>query len=149
MITIAGKASAAEEYLGSFNQKTYHPVSGNLYSIAPNKLLIKDFVYDGEGPDVFFIVGLKGGRQRPNLKDGIPVVPQKGFGAPAKVYSVKDKDIPILRRYDGVDVELTLPGDIKVGDILWLSAYCRNYDVDFGSVLVKDSSTNTNLPRTQ
>merc|ERR1712142_1240475 len=41
-------------YLGSFKQLTFHPVGGDLTIMDDQTFRIRNFVYDGEGPDVFF-----------------------------------------------------------------------------------------------
>ncbi len=43
--------------IGTFKQLTFHPVSGRVVAKDEKTLLICDFVYDGQGPDAFLIVG--------------------------------------------------------------------------------------------
>ena len=73
---------------------------------------------------MFFIVGLRNARPRPNPRDAIPVpypppsAPRGGLNpepriarVPGPVYRYDDPDIPILGRFDGQDIDLRLPGD--------------------------------------
>ena len=56
-------------------------------------------------------------------------------------YDSMDSDAPILdKAYDGSQPEilLTLPGDIKVSDLKWISVWCREYEVNFGDIIIKD-----------
>ena len=41
-------------------EATLHEVSGTLYTLGSDRLLIEDFTYDGSGPDAFFYVGTDG-----------------------------------------------------------------------------------------
>ena len=43
--------------IGRMKQLTFHPVSGHVVAKNENTILICDFVYDGEGPDAFLVVG--------------------------------------------------------------------------------------------
>ena len=44
----------------------------------------------------------------------------------------------VLETYDGNnDVLLTLPTEMKTGDIAWLSIWCRPHRLDLGHVLFK------------
>ena len=99
------------------------------------------------GPDVFFIVGLRNARPRPNPRDAIPVpypppvAPQASLRDPEPriarvppVYRYDDPDIPILGRFDGQDIDLRLPNGIGVRDVKWISLYCRQFGIDFGHV---------------
>ena len=58
--------------IGSFNQLTFHPLSGKVVSKDETTLVVCDFVYDGKGPDAFFIVGNKDAADKPNAEDAIP-----------------------------------------------------------------------------
>ena len=56
-------------------------------------------------------------------------------------YDSTDSDAPILdKAYDGSQpgILLTLPGDIKVSDLKWISVWCREYEVNFGDIIIKD-----------
>ena len=42
--------------LGDF-EGFFHDVSGSVYALNQSSLLVKDFTYDGTGPDAFFWAG--------------------------------------------------------------------------------------------
>ena len=50
-----------------------------------------------------------------------------------------DTDVPILKAFDSEDIELRLPSDVKASEIKWISLFCRDFDIDFGHVIVDDS----------
>jgi hypothetical protein len=58
--------------IGSFNQLTFHPLSGKVVVVDESTLVICNFVYDGLGPDAFFVVGDKTAASRPSPKDNKP-----------------------------------------------------------------------------
>lgn len=150
MIVILGMSKAEGQYLGSFKQLTYHPVAGDLTVRDDQTFTIRNFVYDGEGPDVFFIVGLRNARSRPNPRDAIPVPypttqafpygngPAEPRNSPVSTYRFEDPDIPILGRFDGQDIDLQLPQGIGVHDVKWISLYCRQFGIDFGHVKIRN-----------
>jgi hypothetical protein len=110
----------------------YHDIRGTVYAVGDNKILIKGFNYDGEGPDAFFLAGEQG--EKPNsrfTKDDL-VLPYPFSGSH---YSYTDSDIPILQQFNGDrDVLLTLPPGRSVRNLRWLAVWCRDYKVNFGYV---------------
>ncbi len=42
--------------IGELTRETYHPVSGTVYLKDQRTIVIDNFIYDGEGPDAFFMV---------------------------------------------------------------------------------------------
>lgn len=70
-------------------------------------------------PDAFFWVG---SGSKPG-QDGIQVPDENGKLEP-------------LRRYDTKTLVLTLPGDLTVFDIDWLSIWCRAFTIDFAHIRV-------------
>ena len=46
-------------WLGEF-ENTLHSVSGTVYTLGDDRLLLEDFTYDGSGPDAFFYIGTEG-----------------------------------------------------------------------------------------
>ena len=48
-------------YLGQFDGKI-HDVFGQLFAVDESTLFIKDFRYDGAGPDAYFWTGLQGNK---------------------------------------------------------------------------------------
>lgn len=115
-----------------FNKLTYHPLAGTVEFKNENTLRIKNFIYDGLGPDAFFIVGKSG--LTPDPSNAIPVVPN-AVEYPQKEFSFRDNNVPILRKYDGEDLEIKLPIGIRVSDLKWISLFCRDYNIDFGHVI--------------
>ena len=141
--------------MGSFNRLTFHPVGGDLYRKDSNTLVIRNFVYDGEGPDAFFVVG-----KRPMRRDKI-VIRDRADATPIpyedntntfsfspysrqdlaiRRYRYDDPDIPVLGRFDGQDIELTLPDGMEAENIRWISLYCRQFNMDFGHVKIGESN---------
>ena len=100
--------------LGSF-KNYYHNIGGNAYALDSKTILIKDFTYDGEGPDAFFLAGTSG---KPSRLSGDVVLPYPFEG---EEFSYSDKNIPLLLRpFDGSeDVVLNLPSGVSVQDLRW------------------------------
>ena len=69
--------------LGNFNQLTYHPVSGKIVAKDPHTILICNFIYDGQGPDAFLIVGNRQAGNQPNSRDAIPILPPAKTSSPS------------------------------------------------------------------
>ena len=110
-----------------------HEVKGKLYAIDEKTLLVKNFGYDGQGPDAFFWVGTSG---VPSDEGHILPYPFDG-----KFYKYKDSDAPVLTGYfDGSkDLKLTLPDDLNVSDLKWFSVWCRQFSVNFGDLIFPDN----------
>ena len=110
----------------------FHDIGGTVY-VDKNKIYIRDFTYDGTGPDAFFFVGESG---TPNQKGTIISYPDTGV-----CYDYNDHSAPLLTEaYDGTkDVVLTLPCSLDVTKIKWLSVWCRAYSMDFGSLIFPNS----------
>lgn len=107
-------------YLGDLSTLA-HDVSGQVYAVSNDVLFIRNFHYDGVGPDAFFWVG---NSSRPNPQGTVIPEPANFTGT----------EPPPLGRYDAKDVLLKLPLGIKVRDLRWLSVWCRRFTVNFGSV---------------
>ena len=142
--------------MGSFNKLTYHPVQGDLYIRDAKTLVIRNFVYDGEGPDAFFVVGkrsMRGStrRRRPtpiiirDRRDAIPLPYEDSYSSYSREtpnqrrLRYDDPDIPVLGRFDGQDIELNLPQGVEADNIRWISLYCRQFNMDFGHVKIDDN----------
>merc|ERR1712062_418527 len=144
-----GYNNNGEVYLGSFNKLTYHPVQGDLYLKDAQTLVIRNFVYDGEGPDAFFVVGKRPMRRNRivirDRRDAIPLPYEDSYSAYSRQNTNQrrlrydDPDIPVLGRYEGQDIELTLPQGIEVDNIKWISLYCRQFNMDFGHVKIDNN----------
>jgi len=115
--------------LGTF-VNIWHDIAGTVHKVDDTTLLIKNFNYDGQGPDAFFLAGTSG---IPSKK-GEVVIP---YPNKDKTYNYLDTDIPILGRFTGnKDVELKLPKGWKVDDLKWLSVWCRDFVIDFGNAVL-------------
>ena len=58
-----------------------------------------------------------------------------------KFYDYDDQSAPILsQRFDGLqnDIVLTLPDDIEVKDLKWISIWCRRFEISFGDFIFTD-----------
>merc|ERR1712080_497442 len=106
----------------------FHDIAGTAYALDDKTILIKDFTYDGQGPDAFLLAGTSG---RPS-KSGDVVLPYPYTG---ETFNYTDKGIPILGRFTGSkDITLTLPPGKTVDQLKWLSVWCRDFTVNFGHV---------------
>ena len=123
------------ESIGSISKLTIHPLSGELWALDEDTLEFRKFVYDGEGPDAFFILGTQTAQARPNLQDAVPLPYFNQVAVPIqRRYYIDDPNIPKLPKFRNQTIKLKLPPGIKVSDLQWLSLYCRDYDIDFGNV---------------
>ena len=98
--------------IGAF-KNIYHSVGGEAYALDDSNILIKDFTYDGEGPDAFFLAGTSG---KPSRRSGNVVLP---FPYEGEHFSYSDRHIPLLLRpfTASEDVVLTLPPGKTVSDL--------------------------------
>jgi hypothetical protein len=109
-----------------------HGVEGQVIATGPSTLLLSDFSYDGLGPAAFFLVGTSGTPEEDAESGTIISFPYDG-----QAYNYFDEDAPILRQsFNNEEVELTLPASITVDQVVWVSVWCRQFKVDFGSVQV-------------
>ena len=112
--------------VGSF-RNLQHGVEGQVYAKDEKTIVIKNFGYDGSGPDAFFWAGKSG---RPSGVGTILPYPFEG-----KFYEYEDQSAPILdRRFSGEEITLTLPDSLKASEIRWLSIWCRRFSVNFGDI---------------
>ena len=93
-------------------------LQGTLYIKDAHTLLLKNFKYDGKGPDAYFYVGLHG--------------EPSGLGIKLE-YPYGDGE-SILPEFTGEDVEIVLPEGIESSKLKWFSVWCRQFDVSFGDV---------------
>jgi len=123
---VASVASGELVKAGDF-QNYAHGIAGEVFLKDEKTLVIKGFTYDGAGPDAFFWAGTS---QAPSSVGTILPYPFEG-----KFYEYEDQSAPILsRRYNGEEIVLTLPDDLKATDIKWLSVWCRRFRVNFGDM---------------
>jgi len=136
-------------------------VQGDLYLKDPQTLVIRNFVYDGEGPDAFFVVGKRPMRRNRvvirDRRDVIPIPYESQYPYPPySAYSRQatsnqggsylsqrlrydDPDIPVLGRFEGQDIELNMPEGVDAEKIRWISLYCRQFNLDFGHVMIDNN----------
>jgi len=140
-LTLLAVASA-EKFIGKLST-LQHDVSGDLYAKDANTLVIKNFKYDGAGPDAFFWIGKSGSpAQTDESTTMILAHPYQG-----KNYEYRDSAAPVLRKYTGETVELSLPESFKMSDIKWFSVWCRKFSVDFGNIMFPENfSLDAELP---
>ncbi|KAL3173630.1 hypothetical protein MRX96_041453 [Rhipicephalus microplus] len=115
-------AAAAEPYLGTRIGKLnthFHGVSGELYVVDDTTLYLKDFHYDGTGPDAYFWAGSS---TRPD-HTGFIIPDEKGRTTP-------------LGAYNGQDLVLKLPAGQAVSKIRWFAVWCRKFRANFGDLII-------------
>ena len=127
---ITSYANFANErlYVGQIAQYA-HGVSGTIFYFKDdNQLVIENFKYDGSAPDTFFWVGTQG--TKPSSNGILLPYPFQG-----EFFDSEDTNAPTLdKAFDGSQqaIELTLPNDLKVSDLKWISVWCREYEENFG-----------------
>ena len=89
-----------------------------MYIKDENTLLLKNFEYDGKGPDAYFYVGLHG----------------EPSGIGAKLNYPSGDHASILPEFSGEDVEIELPEGYEASKLMWFSVWCRQFMVSFGDV---------------
>jgi len=124
------KSEAREaSYIGNLTT-LQHGVSGDIHSTDDEMVLeIKNFKYDGKGPDAFFYVGKKG--TEPN-SDGIRL-------------PYPENSDQKLGEFNGETIKINLPKEIRFDEIGWLSVWCRKFSVDFGHWIENYGSSNVNI----
>lgn len=104
------------EFVANFENR-FHGIRGEVYAVDSRTLFIKDFAYDGQGPDAYFYAGESG---EPSSK-GYLIANEKGSSE-------------ILKAYRGKNIVLTLPSGKTLRNVKWISVWCRAFDVNFGEV---------------
>ena len=112
-----------------------HDVKGKIFSSGEKNLIIENANFDGEAPDGMFWVGTQG-TPRDNVLANTAVLAHP-FND--KHYKYQDKSNPKLGKLSNEKVMLTLPPHLKTSDITWVSVWCRNFKVNFGSWQKKGS----------
>ena len=118
---------------GDISQLAEHELAGEVWALDEDTLEFRKFIYDGTGPDAYFMVGTHDAADKPNLEDGHPIPYSKDKVFPQKFWT-NDDDIPTLPEFKSETFKLTLPPGIHVSDLKWLSVYCRKYTKDFGNI---------------
>ena len=132
---------------------TWHTLSGSVHVKDENTLEIRNFAYDGLGPDAFFLVGVETPRppkgRRASYDDAIPLPyfppshPSGQTNEPNRPkLSFRSQAVPVLGEYDIQTLEVPMPAGVSAHSVKWLSIYCRDYSIDFGHAIIP------NLPRT-
>jgi hypothetical protein len=147
LLVAVAAAQDAGILIGQLKTKQ-HGVRGKVFAVDEKTILVKNFQYDGAGPDAFFWVGTS---KAPGNEGYILAHPFAG-----KFYKYDDDSAPILKgRFDGTeDIKLTLPEDLNVTDLKWFSVWCRQFSVNFGDLIFPenfslehtDTFSNTKLP---
>ena len=112
---------------------------------------MRELVYDGLGPDAFFLAGgffydffvgnptgLRGSKPSDLLKPAdLVVLP---FPPPIENFPLvqyKDPSILPLPAFTSTDeILLKLPDNVAVSNLRWLSVWCRAFSLDFGHVKI-------------
>jgi len=138
---LVASSSAEKIKLGDI-ETFHHGAGGEVFALDEKTLMIKDFTYDGAGPDAFFWVGPEGSPSNvpDETKTKILAHPYVEPG----YYEYRDQSAPILQGSAKEQITLRLPENMKVGDIKWLSVWCRKFSVDFGNLIFP---TDLNLPK--
>ncbi|KAJ2941635.1 hypothetical protein O0L34_g14691 [Tuta absoluta] len=86
----------------------------SVYAVDENTVFVRNFAYDGTGPDAYFWVG------------DTPQPSPEGILVPyPEDYTTRDP--PILTSHSNTDILLRLPGGKRLRDIKWLSVWCRRF----------------------
>lgn len=109
----------------------HHGISGEVYRLGQRRLRIEDFHYDGLGPDAFIWIGT----ETPKPGDNGTLLPYPFTG---EFYHYTDPEAPVLGRFDGETLDLTLPPQIEASDIQWVSIWCRKFRVNFGDLILSN-----------
>ncbi|XP_033632784.1 protein Skeletor, isoforms B/C-like [Asterias rubens] len=103
-----------------------HGVTGTVYAVDSDRLLIRGFTYDGTAPDAFLWIG---DTDRPDASGTIlPVDPN-------------NPDVK-LGLYGDAEISVRLPAGKTVSDYKWLSVWCRQFRANFGNLAIADSFVN-------
>ncbi|XP_064467650.1 protein Skeletor, isoforms B/C-like [Ornithodoros turicata] len=97
----------------------FHDVSGELYALDEKTLMLKNFNYDGTGPDAYFWAGSS---TRPD-HTGFIIPDEKGSMRP-------------LGEYRNQMVVLHLPSGRSVKEMRWFSVWCRKFRANFADLIV-------------
>jgi len=122
--------------IGSLNSY-HHQVSGDVFAVDANTILLQNFVYDGNGKDTFFWAG---STNRPG---------SKGFIVPDQSGRTN-----VLDRYLNEEFTIELPSQKKVTDLKWLSVYDLTTQNNFGDIYIREDfeppgyQTLTDIPAT-
>ena len=92
----------------------HHAVSGEVFAVDEKTLIVKNFNYDGGGPDAFFWVGTEGTPLKNNEEaTAILAHPFKG-----KHYEFRSENAPTLKASSNEEVTLILPKNMEASKLL-------------------------------
>ena len=109
VIAALATASGGKVKIGDIST-LHHAVSGELFALNENTLMVENFNYDGAGPDAFFWVGKEGTPANTN-EDTTTILAHPFQG---KHYKYRDEEAPILSAASNEAVTLILPKEMKV-----------------------------------
>nr|XP_040577912.1 protein Skeletor, isoforms B/C-like isoform X2 [Lepeophtheirus salmonis] len=132
-----------------------HGIHGLVYAVDETHLFIRNFRYDGTGPDAYFWVGddnLPSPKGHiipyPPLEDKFddPEVLFPGNNFEGRFETKRNRNLetlrkktqlpPTLKKMQNENVLLTLPGSLKITSIKWLAVWCLRFTVSYGFVLI-------------
>lgn len=96
-------------------------MSGSIYAVDKYTLLLKDFTYDGNGQDTFFMVGVT---NQPGRRGDI--VPNE-FGR-----------TNVLKRYLNEEFTLTMPSGKQINQVKWFAVYDLTEHEAYGSIYIPE-----------
>ena len=125
LVLVLFALSEGREFLGELSRLA-HDVSGKVYAISCNHLVIDNFYYDGLGPAVFAYLGNN---------------PQTGpdassVGVDATVMHGDRTFLQFVRgiTYGNQTIHLKLPDSYGINEINWLSIWCKSVTANFGHI---------------
>jgi len=133
------------EPIGELSNKA-HGITGSVYAVSDTVLFIKQFTYDGMGPDAFFWTGNSSHPSPTGIIIPYPAPKEKSHSPLDRNPTTTAPPDTVLGPYSGEDVLLRMPHGVKVTDLRWLSVWCRRFTVDFGSVIFPEN-LNPPLPQ--
>ena len=60
---------------------------------------------------------------------------------PGKIYTSDEHDAPVLKEFEGHEepIVLTLPNNVKVKDLKWISVWDRTWSISYGDMIWADN----------
>ena len=123
IIILVGISSAAlgkGTKVGDF-VKHQNEIAGTVYAVDESTLSVNEFTYDGAGTDVHFVVGA----------DGKP----SGEGTILTFLFEGKESTSLISAFDAEDIVLTLPTNLKVTELAWLSVWSGESGINFGELI--------------
>ena len=129
ILSVPISLNLVQVYLSKFEDHG-SDVGGDIFQFDSQSLLLRNFTYSGTGPDVFLIGGVSG---EPGSSPDV-VFP---FPFPGQHLEFDDERIEKYPGFDGSrDILLTLPDNIEVSELRWLSVWCRQFGANFGEAFL-------------